>query len=284
MSTHEQYTLGVVSYLNARPLIEGLDAGRGFSLHYDVPSALPAMLRHGEVDAALIPVVDLARQGGRASGPWRRVSDAGIACDGDSMTVRVFARVPPQHLRVLHVDDDSHTSVALAQLIWARMYHRPLRLAPLSTCGGLDTCEAVLLIGDKVINAPVDGFEHEIDLGGAWKAWTGLPFVFAVWAASASGGHATAGDELRAGAGLAGARIADLAERLQQARDRGVARAAELAVEEGARRGWPHHLAEEYLTSRMKYRLDEPYLRGMRMFLAMASEEGIIGDVPELVG
>src|SRR5512146_1355257 len=98
--TGRSTTLGVVSFLNSRPLVEGLDRDAGLSLRYAVPSALAGMLRGGEVDAALVPVIDLAREAGR----WRRVSDACIGSDGPTMTVRVFSRVPPEQMRELHVD------------------------------------------------------------------------------------------------------------------------------------------------------------------------------------
>jgi chorismate dehydratase len=42
--------------------------------------------------------------------------------------------------------------------------------------------EAVLLIGDKVVDPTRAGYAYEVDLGGAWRQMTGLPFVFAVWA------------------------------------------------------------------------------------------------------
>src|SRR5580765_7590963 len=169
-------TLGVVSFLNSRPLIEGLDAECGISLHYAVPSAMPSMLRRGEVDAALIPVIDLARNAGR----WERISNACIASDGETLTVRVFSKTPPEGMSVLYVDPDSHTSVALAQLIWSYHFERRLVFRPLSAIDDLNEAESVLLIGDKVVNAPLRGFDYEVDLGGAWKAWQGLPFVFAV--------------------------------------------------------------------------------------------------------
>ncbi len=256
-------TLGVVSFLNARPLIEGLDADAGISLHYAVPSALPSMLRRGEVDAALIPVIDLAR----GQDAWERVSDACIGSDGETLTVRVFSKTPPEYMSVLHVDEDSHTSIALAQLIWLYRYERRLAFVPLSAAGDLNDCESVLLIGDKVVNAPLTGFEYEIDLGGAWKEWTGLPFVFAVWAAPCGTGVSPAN--------RANEKLADL---LNAARDRGVARAADIAGEMGPALGWPADLAREYLTQRLIYTLTPQAQDGMRRFLELAAEEGIVPD------
>lgn len=102
------WRLGVVSFLNARPLIEGLDQAPGVQCVFDVPAALPGRLEHREVDAALIPIIDVLRGGGR----YHVLSDACIGCDGETMTVRVFSQVPPNRIDALWVDPDSHTSVA----------------------------------------------------------------------------------------------------------------------------------------------------------------------------
>jgi chorismate dehydratase len=279
-------TLGVVSFLNSRPLIEGLDATRGVSLHYAVPSALPAMLRRGEVDAALIPVVDLARHADR----WERVSDACIASDGETLTVRVFSKTPPEQMNALFVDPDSHTSVALAQLIWSYHFERRLVFQPLAAVDDLNDCEAVLLIGDKVVNAPMNGFEYEVDLGGAWQAWQGLPFVFAVWAANRVTGYV--GRALPANPPVGG-RSAEvggqcppylaLPDLLESARDRGVARAREIAREIGPSHGWPVELAQDYLLRRLSFTLTPRHLKGMQRFIELATEEGIISNRTELV-
>ncbi|MHC4066178.1 MAG: menaquinone biosynthetic enzyme MqnA/MqnD family protein, partial [Planctomycetota bacterium] len=168
--------LGVVSFLNARPLIEGLDAAAGFELTYAVPSQLPGLLNAREVDAALIPVIDLAR----FAAIWEIVSDACIGSDGPTLTVRIFSRVPPEEITALHVDGDSHTSVALAMVLWNELYQTPLQIRSFQPWEA-DGCQAVLLIGDKVVTHELEQFGHEIDLGGAWQALTGLPFVFATW-------------------------------------------------------------------------------------------------------
>jgi chorismate dehydratase len=255
-------TLGVVSFLNSRPLVEGLDREAGVNLRFAVPSALAGMLRGGEVDAALIPAIDLAR----SAGAWRRVSDACIGSDGPTMTVRVFSRVPPERMSELLVDGDSHTSVILARLIWSRWFKRRLRIAPLASVADAGTCESVLLIGDKVVTGPVRGFDYQVDLGEAWKKWTGLPFVFAVWAAPA------------------GAEYERLAHLLGAARDRGVARAEQIAEEVGPARGWPVELAREYLTQRLMFKVTVRAREGISLFFEMAAQEEILPGVPELVG
>ncbi|HOW18989.1 MAG TPA: menaquinone biosynthesis protein, partial [Phycisphaerae bacterium] len=253
--------LGVVSFLNTKPLIEGLADEPGIRLHPAVPSRLAAMLRAGETDAALVPVVDYAR----AAPAWQILSDACIASDGETLTVRVFSRVPPRDVRCLHVDGDSHTSVVLARLIWSRWFGRPIRVQPLREADLPGGCEAVLLIGDKVIARHPQGFAHDLDLGATWKEWTGLPFVFAVWVA-------------RSGEDRSG-----LARSLSAARDRGVAGAQRLAREHGPARGWPVEVAEAYLTRHMRYVLTPEALRGMRQFIAMARETGLLADAGDRV-
>jgi chorismate dehydratase len=254
--------LGVVSFLNSRPLIEGLRDEPGVKLEFAVPAGLAEMLHAGRVDAALVPVIDIARAGDS----WKRVSDAGIGSDGDTLTVRVFSRVPPDEMTTLHADMDSHTSVILARLLWKGFHRRPLSVVPLKGAAGLDQCEAVLLIGDKVVNADTAGFRYQVDLGGAWKAWTGLPFVFAAWAAPADC------DTTR------------LARLLSQARDRGVARAAELAAEQGPALGWPVDLARDYLTRHIKYTITPAAEAGMAKFLELARLEGLISPAGAVVG
>jgi chorismate dehydratase len=259
---HEAWRLGVVSYLNSRPLIEGLDATRGIELVYDVPARLPGLLEAGEVDAALVPVVDLARRGR----DWKIVSDACIGCDGETLTVRIFARVPPEEIQRLHVDGDSHTSIALATLIWREMYGRDLIITPLDGVESFDECQAVLLIGDKVVNHRLIDFNHEIDLGGAWKSLTGLPFVFAVWAAPRRRD------------------TNELATMLSAARDEGVRRAKVIAADAGPGMGWPVELAQRYLTMRLKFTLTERFREGLRTFLELAQRAHIVPSGAESVG
>ncbi len=251
--------LGVVSFLNSRPLIDGLDESRGVQCILDVPASLPARLERGEVHAALVPVVDLLRSAGR----YCVVSDACIGCDGETMTVRVFSQVPPDRIRTLWVDGDSHTSVALAVVLWRELFHRDLILRPLaSQPAGADGAEAVLLIGDKVVDPGRRGFGYEVDLGGAWRQHTGLPFVFAVWARLASNGSALAEHE-------------SLAETLSQARDRGVARAADIAASDGPALGWPVELARRYLTRCLRYTLDARAMEGMNLFARLCAQNGL---------
>ncbi|MEE8169782.1 MAG: menaquinone biosynthesis protein [Phycisphaerae bacterium] len=259
-SRHSRCRLGVVSYLNALPLIEGLDAEPGCALRPAVPSALLSLLLSDDVDAALLPIVDLYR------GPIRLriISDGCIACDGETMTVRVFSKAPPDRVTRLQADTDSHTSIVLARLVWRELYGRALEVRPRNAPNESFAPErdAVLLIGDKVVTDRPRGFGFEVDLGAAWKHLTGLPMVFAVWAVRDNRLDAEETERI--------------ALMLSSARERGIARASTIAEREGPRHGWPVELARHYLTRALCYTLDERMQSAMKRFASMASEAGLI--------
>lgn len=257
----DRLRLGVVSFLNARPLVQGLDTDASVELIFDVPSRLADLLERRTVDAALVPVIELIKP----RRDWRVVSDACIGCDGETLTVRVFSREAPERVRTLCVDGDSRTSVLLARLIWQEVYGRAISVMPYRGNERRDECDAVLLIGDKVVTRKLIDFEIETDLGSAWKSLTGLPFVFAVWAASGE------------------RRLAALDERLRAARDAGVKAAEFIAADFGPGHGWPVALAQRYLTSRIKYTLGPRQREGLARFLELVREHELIGPTRELV-
>ncbi len=256
-----RWRLGVVSYLNAKPLIAGLESDSRFELVFDVPARLAARLDAREVDVALVPVIDLLSE----QRDWKIISDACIGCDGETLTVRVFSRVPPESIRRLHVDGDSHTSVSLAAVLWKELYGRRLTIVPFTGRESVDECEAVLLIGDKVVNHTLTNYEIETDLGSAWKSLTSLPFVFAVWAARR------------------GVDVSELAGHLSVARDRGVRAAELIAADFAPVLGWPVALAKRYLTSRIKFALGERQRFGMAKFLQLAKASDLVHADRELV-
>lgn len=253
--------LGVVSYLNAKPLMQRLPLDPQLTLTLDVPARLGTLIDEGAVDAALVPVIDLV-QPGRA---WQIVSDACIGCEGETLTVRVFSRVPAERITRLHVDGDSHTSVVLAQVVWCEMFDTALDVLPLKGTESVEECEAILLIGDKVVNNKLLDYHIQTDLGSAWKTLTGLPFVFAVWAAPR---------ELELG---------DLADKLSRARDAGVEAAPLIAADLGPGLGWPVELAKRYLTQRLKFTLGPRQREGLARFIELARKHELIPQTPELV-
>lgn len=244
---NSRYRVGAVSYLNARPLIEGLEVRREVSLLTEVPSRLLQRLVDGEVDIALCPIIDFQR----SATPLSVVPVGGICSDGPTLTVRLFSRRPLSELEEIAVDNDSHTSVALLQVVLKERLGRIPRLRPFNAGGGIrPTQDAALLIGDKVVTAdPGNGdYPFQLDLGGAWREITGLPFVFAVWMTRP------------------GTDLGPLPATLQETLASNLDRIPEIAGRCGPASGWPPNLAEEYLGGILQYRIGDRELQAIQLF------------------
>jgi chorismate dehydratase len=164
----------------------------------------------------------------------------------------------------LYADTDSHTSIILSKVIWQEQYGRSIHIIPLKGPLPKDA-QAVMLIGDKVVQADLPQMEFDADLGLAWKTLTGLPFVFAAWAARAE------------------AKLADLPAILETARDRGVDQAARIAQIQGPNLGWPTGLALEYLSDCLRFTLNDRMREGMNVFFDLARKHGFLSFDRELV-
>ena len=241
-----------VGFVNARPLIAGLERNPAIELALDVPSRLLDRIRSGAADVALLPVIDLQREPG-----LRIVPAGGIGCEGPTLTVRLFSQTPFEQTRTLACDPDSHTSVALARIILESLYGVRPDLIDLYAATGA-AGEARLLIGDKVVCEEPAGFEHQLDLGAAWNRMTGLPFVFAVWCARQ------------------GVELGDLPQTLAAARQRGMGQIDEIVKKYAIPRGWPAGLAIQYLTTYLKFEIGPRQLEAIGQFHQLAAEHGII--------
>jgi chorismate dehydratase len=253
--------VGSVSFLNAKPLIYGLDAAPGVDLGLEVPSRLLDGLREGRYDVALLPVIDYQRM----EGP-RLLTSGGIGCDGPTLTVRIFSPVPIGQIEALACDTDSHTSVALARVILAESYQVRPEFVPLNARreGQAAAPAAKLLIGDKVVaqEPPRALMPHQLDLGEAWKRLTGLPFVFAAWVARD------------------GVELADLPRRLERAKRDGLAHVDDIIAREAAPLGWPADVARRYLTEHLKFDIGPDQLRAIERFYDLAFRHGALGHAP----
>jgi chorismate dehydratase len=245
----DPYSVGSVSFLNAKPLICGLEKDPAVSLHLDVPANLLRKLESKAFDVALLPVIDYQRAEG-----LRIVPAGGIGSDGITLTVRIFSRRPIREMKQLGCDPDSHTSVALARIVLAELYGIMPELVPL---GRSD--DALLLIGDKVVRDEPSGMPHQLDLGEAWKRLTGMPFVFAVWIARD------------------GVNLGDLPRRLEAARIRGIGRIDEIVAEHAQSLGWPRELARKYLSDYLKFEIGPRQIEAITHFHALAARYGLIG-------
>ena len=247
--------LGAVGYLNARPLVYGLERSLRFLLRFDVPSTCASLLHDGAIDIGLIPSIEYTR-----GGPYSIVPDLAIASRGPVASVLLFVSRPIADVRSIAMDVSSRTSVALVRVLCARLF----KIQPKIEAAGPDLpamlgrCDAALIIGDNALFQPPN-VEHRlpvevIDLGQAWTELTGLPFVYAFWA------------------GREGVLEPADVEALQLARDAGVAASVEVACAYLRETPERQALGIRYLRDNIKYHLGSDERAGLELFYRYAAE------------
>ena len=264
---------GAVTYLNSKPLIEGLaDDLQPASLTLDYPSHLAADLAAGRLDVALVP--SFSALAGLCDGSASLLSNACVAARGPVRSVQLLCRKAPGEIRTLALDDGSRTSAALARILLMQQYGVVPETQPFPLATSTRACDtdAVLMIGDRAMHPPADddSFTHRIDLGEAWKRWTGLPFVFAVWAARSGSDAPDSGVPAR------------WATLLETARDRGVAALDTIAEREAAGVHVSESEAAAYLRHNLHFTLGPAERQGLLLFAELAHECGLLGCVPEV--
>ncbi len=244
--------VSAVSFVNARPLVCGLEHERGlFDLEFDLPSTCAARLRAGEVDLGLIPAIEYL------GGDYRLVPDLAIGSDGPILSVAVFTSVPIARVRRMAVDSSSRTSVALTRVLCAKYWDiAPAFVAVRPVLDEmLAQADAALVIGDPAL--AIDPAAHNVeklDLGEAWRELTGLPFVYAAWT------------------GRPGALSPAHVQALQAARDRGVAAVDEIARTYAGGRDDVASTIRSYLRHNLRYTFGGRERAGLERFFALASE------------
>ncbi|MBI3097096.1 MAG: dehypoxanthine futalosine cyclase [Planctomycetes bacterium] len=288
--------IGCITYLNARPLSWTLpQRAPDAACIFDTPKAVSDRLARGDVDAALVPVADLFEHPS-----WRVAQGVAIASRGAAESVRLFHRVPREVIRAVALDPSSKTSNLLAQVLLAEVHGLRPQYVPLSPQSAGPTpppeFDAFVCIGDRTFAMRAPGWESW-DLGSAWEALTGKPFVFAVWAMrpraveraapAAPVGQASppalggAGGDARAtvpehaapaaprGPVRESARDSSLhalAEALRLAKEDGVARLAEIAAAESVRLGLDRSFCLRYLSEVLWYTLGPDEQAGLLEF------------------
>jgi chorismate dehydratase len=248
--------IGAVNYLNTKPLIFELPLlAPEAELILDVPSRLADCLSDGRLDVALIPVIEYFRAGGSYS----LLPNIAIASRGPVLSVTLFSRVPWQEIRRVALDEGSRTSAVLAQILLRKRYGvRPEILSlPMDRSAEEIAADAVLLIGDRAMRACLPGFAHAHDLGQEWFDWTGLPFVYAVWA-------------VREGADLGA-----VADALYEAKRRGCMRSGIIAQQEAPRLGLDAGFCRRYLANIIHFDLGPREQAGLHHYYMLACELGL---------
>jgi chorismate dehydratase len=238
------FRVGSVPYLNSVPLTRGLEE----ELEFHPPAQLAALLKAGQLDAALLSITEVL-----FNDAYDVLDGVAIASLGEVFSVFLAHRKPLAEIREVWVDPASCTSVNLLRVLLAEQGVR-LEFRPLGNYAEAPGHDAVLLIGNPAIEFRRAGPPHEIwDLGAAWFELTRLPFVYAVWALRRE-------RDTRA-----------LRRRLLEARDFGLDTLEELIEQ---RPEYDRDFRRDYLGWHIHYHLTADEKRGIAKFIELLRKHG----------
>ena len=241
--------LGRISYVNMAPVFYRLEAD--VEEIAGVPTDLNRRLLDGEIDVAPISSIEYARN---ADG-LRLLPRLCVSSQGAVDSIQLVSKLPLEDIRTVAVTPESATSVVLTRVLLEQAEHVPLE----------EEADAKLLIGDAALKSAFEDPTPHHDLGRLWLERTGLPMVFAVWAAP---------DPLAEGlAELEGALVASL----RKAR----AEPERLAFEAAERYGYPPGFLARYF-EKLRYSFGPRERAGLMTFFELARDAGELEAVPEL--
>jgi chorismate dehydratase len=144
----------------------------------DYPAHLVPMLISGEIDLGLIPVAAIKQL------PRYFINgNYCIGTEGEIASVALFSEVPREQIQTVLLDYQSMSSVALLKLLMKDYWRISPRIITAKDEHYRDEIKgttAGLVIGDRALEQRrINSYIY--DLGSEWKAFTGLPFVFAAW-------------------------------------------------------------------------------------------------------
>ncbi len=177
----EKIRIGIVSYLNTRPLIYGLQRlpiKDKIELIEAYPAMLSEMLIKDEIDLGLVPVATIPQLG-----HYYINGNYCIGAVGEVASVALFSEVPLENIRKIYLDYQSRSSVQLLKWLINHYWKINVQLLNASSEAYIDHIQgdtAALIIGDRALKQR-SGTAYIYDLASEWKAATGLPFVFAAW-------------------------------------------------------------------------------------------------------
>jgi chorismate dehydratase len=266
--------LGRISYLNVLPVYYPLDAGivaHDFHIVSGPPARLNELAASGQLDISATSSIEYARH----QEAYYLVPDLAIGSQGPVQSVLLLSRIPLERLegRTILVSSQTHTSAALLRLLLDEHLGIEARFESgdiSSRLEGSSAPPAFLAIGDEALRLRRHPrYPHALDLGQAWQAWTGLPFIFGVWVASAAAVERCP-EALRRGCA-----------RLVRGKEWGKQRLdffAALMAKEGI---LPYTELASYFRG-LVYDLGSLELEGLRFFYRRLAERGEIKAAPEL--
>ena len=241
--------LGRISYANMAPVFHRLRVEVDEVV--GVPTELNRLLLEGELDIAPISSIEYARNAERL----RILPRLCVSSEGAVDSIQLVTRSPLVHVRSVAVTPESATSVVLTKVLLPQAAIVPLG----------EEAEAKLLIGDAALKSAYEDPTPHHDLGRLWLERTGLPMVFAVWAAPEP--------------------VVDGLPELEHALVASVrlarAEPERLAHEASARYGYPAGFLARYF-EKLRYSFGPRERAGLYTFLEMARDVGELEHVPEL--
>ena len=241
--------LGRISYVNMAPVFHRLNAE--VEEVQGVPTELNRLLLDGQLDLAPISSIEYARH----ASSLRILPRLCVSSEGAVDSIQLVSRSPLAQVRTVAVTPESATSVVLTKVLLPQAEHVPLG----------QEAEAKLLIGDSALKSAFEDPTPHYDLGRLWLERTGLPMVFAVWAAPED----------------ANGELLDLEEALVASVRRARAEPEQLAYESSERYGYPPGFLARYF-EKLRYRFGPRERAGLLTFLELACDVGELERVPEL--
>jgi chorismate dehydratase len=241
--------LGRISYVNMAPVFYRLDAD--VVEIPGVPTELNRRLLDGEIDLAPISSIEYARHAERL----RILPRLCVGSEGAVDSIQLVSRLPLEHVRTVAVTPESATSVVLTKVLLPEARHAPLG----------ETADATLLIGDAALKSAFEDPTPHHDLGRLWRERTGLPMVFAVWAAP---------EPVAEG-------LTELEDALVASVRRARAEPERLAREASDRYRYPAGFLARYF-EKLRYSFGPRERAGLMTFLELAHDAGELDRVPEL--
>jgi chorismate dehydratase len=241
--------LGRISYVNMAPVFHRLNVE--VEEVQGVPTELNRLLLDGQIDLAPISSIEYARH----ASSLVILPRVCVSSEGAVDSIQIVSRTPFPQIRKLAVTPESATSVVLAKVLLPHAEQVPLE----------EEAEAKLLIGDAALKSAFEDPTPHYDLGRLWLDRTGLPMVFAVWAAP---------DPAPEG-------VAELEHSIVASVRLARAEPEVLAREASARYGYPPGYLARYF-EKLRYSFGPRERAGFHTFLEMARDVGELEEIPEL--
>ena len=266
--------LGRIGYLNVLPLHYPLETGiltGDFELVAGPPAELNVLMDQGRLDLSGCSCIEYARHPEK----YLIVPDLAIGSRGPVQSVLLLCRTKPEdlHGRTILVSAQTHTSAALVDLL----LKRHIGVTPRYQTGDATALlaagerpEAILCIGDEALNLRRHpDYPVRMDLGEAWRQWTGQPFIFGLWIASREAVR-TRPAEVQAGARL-----------LIEAKKWGQAHLEAISAVAAPNSILTEQEMRSYFDG-LVYGLGPEELTGLRLFYELLAEAGVINTAPRL--